>query len=379
MADQQAVRKAQEHFGKVFEQQLDRVERLKKDEPWQDFSKIKPIIIGILGGDGIGPTISAEAQRILEKLLKPQVDAGKVQFRIIDGLTIENRVKHMQCIPDDVLEEIRKCHVTLKGPTHTPEKGDGYPNIESANVGMRKVFDLFANVRPVRIPQEKIDWIFFRENTEDLYAVGSQGMNVTDDLAIDLRIITTQGTRRICEAAFAHAKKTGRTKVTAVTKANIIKATEGKFLDVFKEVSEKYPGIQTDAWYIDIMTAKLIDTARRSDFQVFVMPNMWGDIITDEAVQIQGGAPHMVTEGRAQYADPSSMIRAGALLIEHIGFPDIARKLEKAMDICSMYEKKVVLTGRQNGATAKQLGDYILDTVADPKLDSRWDVYVQKK
>jgi isocitrate dehydrogenase (NAD+) len=399
--DSAAVRKAQEHFGKVFEQQLERVERLKKDEPWQDFSKIKPIIIGILGGDGIGPTISAEAQRILEKLLKPQVDAGKVQFRVIDGLTIENRVQHMQCIPDAVLEDIRKCHVTLKGPTHTPEKGDGYPNIESANVGMRKVFDLFANVRPVRIPREKIDWVFFRENTEDLYAVGSQGLNVTDDLAIDLRIITTQGSRRICEAAFAHAKKTGRTKVTAVTKANIIKATEGKFLDVFKEVSEKYPGIQTDAWYIDIMTAKLIDTARRSDFQVFVMPNMWGDILTDEAAQIQGGvgtagsanigkqhamfeaihgsAPRMVTEGRAQYADPSSMIRAGSLLVEHIGFPDIARKLDKAMDVCSMYEKKVVLTGRPNGATAKQLGDYILDTVADPKLESRWDAYVQKK
>src|SRR5262249_1652069 len=136
MADQQAIRKALDHFGKVFEEQLDRVERLKKDEPWQDFSKIKPIIIGILGGDGIGPTISAEAQRILEKLLKPQVDAGKVQFRVIEGLTIENRVKHMQCIPDDVLAEVKKCHVTLKGPTHTPEKGDGYPNIESANLAM---------------------------------------------------------------------------------------------------------------------------------------------------------------------------------------------------------------------------------------------------
>jgi isocitrate dehydrogenase (NAD+) len=401
MVDSAAIRRAQEHFGKVFEQQLERVERLKKEEPWQDFSKIKPIVIGILGGDGIGPTISAESQRILEHLLKPQVDAGKVQFRVLEGLTIENRVKHMQAIPDDVLAEMKKCHVTLKGPTHTPEKGDGYPNIESANVGMRKVFDLFANVRPVRIPQEKIDWIFFRENTEDLYAVGSQGCNVTDDLAIDLRIITTQGTRRICEAAFAHAKKTGRTKVTAVTKANIIKATEGKFLDVFKEVAEKYPGISTDAWYIDIMTAKLLDTARRSDFQVFVMPNMWGDILTDEAAQIQGGvgtagsanigkqhamfeaihgsAPRMVAEGRAQYADPSSMIRAGALLIEHIGFPDIARRLERAMDICSQYERKVVLTGRSNGATAKQLGDYILDTVADPKVDSRWESYVQAK
>lgn len=401
MADREAIRKAQEHFGKVFEEQLERVERLKREEPWQDFSKIKPVVIGILGGDGIGPTISAEAQRILERLLNPQADAGKVQFRVIDGLTIENRARHMKSIPDDVLAQIKQCHVTLKGPTHTPEQGDGWPNIESANVAMRKVFDLFANVRPVRIPQEKIDWVFFRENTEDLYAVGSQGLNVTEDLAIDLRVITTQGSQRIIEAAFDYAKRTGRSRVTAVTKANIVKTTEGKFLNLFKTAAERYPGISTDAWYIDIMTAKLLDRARRSDFQVLVMPNMWGDILTDEAAQIQGGvgtagsanigkrhamfeaihgsAPRMVAEGRGQYADPSSMIRAGALLMEHIGFPELGRRLERALDICGQYERKVVLTGRSNGATAQQLGDYVLDTVADSNLDKRWEAYVQGK
>ena len=401
MADREAIRKAQEHFGKVFEEQLERVERLKREEPWQDFSKLKPVVIGIIGGDGIVPYISAESQRILESLLKQQADAGKVRFRVIDGLTIENRARHMKAIPDDVLSEIKECHVTLKGPTHTPEQGDGWPNIESANVVMRKVFDLFANVRPVRIPQEKIDWVFFRENTEDLYAVGSQGLDVTEDLAIDLRVITTQGSRRIIEAAFEYAKRTGRTRVTAVTKANIIKTTEGKFLNLFKQIASGYPGIATDAWYIDIMTAKLLDPARRSDFQVLVMPNMWGDILTDEAAQIQGGvgtagsanvgkrhamfeaihgsAPRMVAEGRAQYADPSSMIRAGALLVEHIGFPDLGRRLERALDICGQYERRVVLTGRPTGATARELGDYVLDTVADSKLDSRWEGYVQAK
>ncbi|MGH7831656.1 MAG: isocitrate/isopropylmalate family dehydrogenase [Candidatus Binatia bacterium] len=401
MIDQQAVRKAQEHFGKVFEEQLERVERLKREEPWQDFSKIKPILIGILGGDGIGPIISAESQRILERLLKQQVEAGKVEFRVIDGLTIENRARHMKAIPDDVLAEIKKCHVTLKGPTHTPEQGDGWPNIESANVAMRKVFDLFANVRPVRIPQEKIDWIFFRENTEDLYGVGSQGFNVTEDLAIDLKVITTQGSLRIIEAAFAHANRTGRSRVTAVTKANIVKTTEGKFLNIFKQVAGRYPEISTDAWYIDIMTAKLLDKARRSDFQVLVMPNMWGDILTDEAAQIQGGvgtagsanigkrhamfeaihgsAPRMVTEGRAQYADPSSIIRAGALLAEHIGFPELGRRLERALDICGQYERKVPITGRSNGATAQEFGDYVLETIADSKLDARWEAYVHGK
>jgi isocitrate dehydrogenase (NAD+) len=399
MVDLEAIRKAQEHFGKVFEEQLERVERLKREEPWQDFSKIKPVVIGILGGDGIGPYISAEAQRILERLLKQQVSAGKVQFHVIDGLTIENRARHMKAIPDEVLKEIKQCHVTLKGPTHTPEQGDGWPNIESANVAMRKVFDLFANVRPVRIPQQKIDWVFFRENTEDLYALGSQGWNITEDLAIDLRLITTQGSQRIIEAAFEYAKRTGRSRVTAVTKANIVKTTEGKFLNLFKQIASRYPGITIDAWYIDIMTAKLLDPARRSDFQVLVMPNMWGDILTDEAAQIQGGvgtagsanigkqhamfeaihgsAPRMVAEGRAQYADPSSMIRAGALLMEHIGFPELGRRLERALDVCGQYERKLVLTGRSNGATGQEFGNYVVDTVADSNLDSRWEGYVR--
>ena len=171
----------------------------------------------------------------------------------------------MQSIPDDVLAEIQKCHVTLKGPTHTPEKGDSWPNLESANVSMRKALDLFANVRPVRIPQENIDWTFFRENTEDLYAVGSQGINVTDDLAIDFRVITTQGSERIIEAAFAHALRNGKDRVTIVTKANIIKTTDGKFLDVARKVSQRYPSLSWDAWYIDIMTAKLLDLSRRSE------------------------------------------------------------------------------------------------------------------
>jgi len=231
--------------------------------------------------------------------------------------------------------------------------------------------------------------------------VGSQGLNITEDLAIDLRVITTQGSRRIIEAAFEYAKRTGRSRVTAVTKANIIKTTEGKFLNLFKEIAARYPGIATDAWYIDIMTAKLLDPARRSDFQVLVMPNMWGDILTDEAAQIQGGvgtagsanigkrhgmfeaihgsAPRMVAEGRAQYADPSSMIRAAALLLEHIGFPELGRRLERASDICGQYERKVVLTGRSNGATAKEFGDYVLDTVAGSNVDARWEGYVHKK
>lgn len=399
MADSQTIETAKAHFAKILEEQLDRVERLKQDQEWTDFSKVKPIRIGILGGDGIGPSIAAEARRVLEYLLRQAADQGKVVFRDIEGLTIENRAEHMQSIPDDVMAEIKECHVTLKGPTHTPEQGDPWPNLESANVSMRKALDLFANVRPVRIPQEGIDWTFFRENTEDLYAVGSQGINVTEDLAIDFRVITTQGSERIIDAAFAHAKRNNKSKVTIVTKANIIKTTDGKFLDVARKVSQRYPDIGWDAWYIDIMTAKLLDLARRSEFQVFALPNLYGDILTDEAAQIQGGvgtagsanigkrfamfeaihgsAPRMVKEGRAQYADPSSMIRAGSMMLDHIGYPELADRLNKALDVCTQYERKLVITGRDTGATGKEFGDYIMETVESSDLESRWEGYAR--
>ncbi len=398
MVDTQAIERAKEHFGVVLQQQMERVERLKTAEPPVDFTSVSPIIVGVLGGDGIGPYIAAEAQRVLEYLLRDQVISGKVEFRVLEGLTIENRAARMQSIPDDVLAEIKKCHVTLKGPTHTPEQGDGWPNLESANVAMRKELDLFANVRPVRIPADGIDWTFFRENTEDLYAVGSQGINVDSDLAIDFRVITRPGSQRIIDAAFEYAKRTGKTKVTAVTKANVVKTTDGNFLNQAQETAKNYPGIELDAWYIDIMTAKLLDPARRAEFQVLVMPNLYGDILTDEAGQIQGGvgtagsanlgnqssmfeaihgsAPRMVQEGRAQFADPSSMLRAGAMLMEHIGFPEQGQKLHMALDICGQYEREIVMTGRSTGATGAEFGDYLMATVEDPKVGERWQAYV---
>jgi len=397
LVNARAIDIAKDHFGTVLAQQLERVERLRQEGDWTDYTKIEPIVIGMIGGDGIGPSISDATRRVLEYLLHDAVSGSKVRFKTIEGLTIENRAAQMKSIPDDVLADIRGCHVTLKGPTHTPEKGDGWPNIESANVRMRKELDLFANVRPVRIPNEGIDWTFFRENTEDLYAVGSQGINVTDDLAIDFRVITTPGSRRIIDAAFAHARRTGKTRVTVVTKANVVKTTDGKFLDVARQVGELYPEIEWDGWYIDIMTAKLLDTQRRADFQVLVLPNLYGDILTDEAAEIQGGvgtagsanigksaamfeaihgsAPRMVKEGRVQYADPSSLLRAGAMLLEHIGFADQGTRLHKAIDVCGMYERKVKMTGRNTGATNVEFGDYVMATVEDSSLDSRWEEY----
>ena len=385
------------HFIAVLEQQLSRIEKINSSDTWINYEDINPIIIGMIGGDGIGPIISDATRYVLEELLSGEKQSGKILFKDIEGLTIENRASVGKAIPDDVLEEIKKCHVTLKGPTHTPEKGDPWPNIESANVAMRKELDLFANVRPVRMPTENIDWTFFRENTEDLYAVGSQGINVTDDLAVDFRIISTTGSTRIIEAAFAHAERTGKSKVTVVTKANVVKTTDGKFLEVAKQVASRYPNISWDAWYIDIMTAKLLDTKRRSQFEVLVMPNLYGDILTDEAAEIQGGvgtagsanigkshamfeaihgsAPRMVKEGRAKYADPSSLLRAGAMLLDHIGFTELGDRLNKAIDICGMYEKHFPINGRESGATSEQYGQYILETIKKPDLNTMWDNY----
>lgn len=393
----EAIERAKEHFGKLLIEQLERVERMKTAEDWLDYSKVKPIIIGIAGGDGIGPIICQHAQRILAFLLQDEIKNGRVELRPIEGLTIENRAKQMKAIPDDVLEQLKACHVILKGPTTTPKKGDPWPNIESANVAMRRELDLFANVRPVRVPDQGIDWMFFRENTEDVYVLGSKGINVTDDLAIDFKVITTQGSDRIIRLAFEYAKKNNIKKVTVVTKANVVKTTDGKFLQVAAEVAKDYPGIEWDDWFIDIMTAKLLDPSRRSEFRVIVLPNLYGDIITDEAAQIQGGvgtagsanigkryamfeaihgtAPRMVEEGRAQYADPSSIIKAAAMLLNHIGFVEKAQQLDMALDICSLFERKIQVTGRPGGATGAEFAEYIVETLQSPDLASKWQSY----
>jgi len=391
------IEEAKEHFGKLLEEQLERVERMKKAEDWIDYAKLKPLIIGIIGGDGIGPYIAKEAKRVLEFLLKKELENEKVEFKVIEGLTIENRAKVMKAIPDDILEEIKKCHVMLKGPLYTPKKGDKWPNIESANIAMRRALDLFANVRPVKVPKEGIDWIFFRENTEGAYILGGKGVNVTDDLALDFKVITSQGSERIIRMAFDYAKRNKINKVTVVTKANVVKTTDGKFLSMAEQVAKDYPEVKWDDWFIDIMTAKLVDPKRRTEFRVVVLPNLYGDIITDEAAEFQGGvgtagsanigkryamfeaihgtAPRMVEEGRADYADPSSILRATVMLLNHIGFADKARKLEMALDICGQYEKKLGITGRSDGATGAEFADYLMKTIQDLNLESKWQSY----
>ena len=374
-----------EKFRKILEKQLARVEDMKAQGDFTDYASLETIKIGVCGGDGIGPIITKEAARVLKFMLADLVESGKVKFIDIDGLTIENRIACGKAIPDDVLAELKACDIILKGPTTTPQKGDGMPNIESANVAMRKALDLFANIRPVKVPEEGINWCIFRENTEGGYAVGSSGFNVTEDLAVDFTVTTKQGSDRIARIAYDYARKNGRTRVSLVTKANIIKTTDGNFLEDCHKVAELYPEITTDEWYADIMTAKLVDQKRRKDFQILLLPNLYGDIISDEAAEFQGGvgtagcanvgkkyamfeaihgsAPRMVREGRAIYADPCSMLRASVMLLSHIGYQDRADKLERALDICTFEEKKLVITGRDTGATCEAFGNYVMETL----------------
>ena len=374
-----------EKFRKILEDQLKRVEDMKSQGDFTDYSSLDTIKIGICGGDGIGPIITKEAARVLKFMLSDLVKSGKVSFIDIEGLTIENRIAKGKAIPDDVLAEIKSCDIILKGPTTTPQKGSGMPNIESANVAMRKALDLFANIRPVKVPEEGINWTIFRENTEGGYAVGSSGFNVTEDLAVDFTVTTKQGSDRIARLAYDYAHKNGYNRVSLVTKANVIKTTDGNFLEDCHKVADLYPDITTDEWYADIMTAKLVDKKRRRDFQVLLLPNLYGDIISDEAAEFQGGvgtagcanigkkyamfeaihgsAPRMVQDGRAGFADPSSMLRACVMLLSHIGYQDRADKLERALDICAFEERRLVITGRPGGATCEEYGNYVMETV----------------
>ena len=380
---EQQIEQATAQFRALLEEQLARQNKMEAGAAVKDYSKLAPVRVGICGGDGIGPILTREARRLLNQLLKNEIQSGKIELCEIEGLTIENRLAKGEAVPKETLAAIKQCDVLLKGPTTTPKGG----TMESANVALRRELDLYANVRPVCLPEEGIDWIFFRENTEGEYVLGSKGVELPGKLAMDFKVTTVAGTRRIARAAFEYAKKNGKTSVSIVTKANIMKKTDGNFSAICHEIAAEYPGIEAEDWYIDIMTANLVNPAIRSKFQVFLLPNLYGDIITDEAAQIQGGvgtagsanigdqyamfeaihgsAPRMIEEGIGEYANPSSLFKAVEMLLRHIGLTQKANLLAKAMQICTEEEKKVVVTGNRDGATARQFADYLLQTLSE--------------
>lgn len=371
MADREYIDKACEQFKTLLEEQLIRVEKMENGGAAKDFTNMDKIVIGICAGDGIGPMIMEEAERLVSKVLADEIASGRVVLKRIEGLTIENRMALGQAVPADVLAEIKTCDVLLKGPTTTPKGG----TLESANVTLRRELDLYANVRPVQVPEEGIDWIFYRENTEGEYVLGSRGVEVPGKLAMDFKVTTEPGTRRIARAAFEYAKANGKTNVAIVTKANIMKKTDGNFTRICHEVAADYPGITAEDWYIDIMTANLVNKDIRNQFQVFVLPNLYGDIITDEAAEIQGGvgtagssnmgdqyamfeaihgsAPRMIEDGLADYANPSSIFKAAEMMIRHIGFVDKADKLAAVLDDAEFAD----------GMTCKEFADSVIGRI----------------
>ena len=365
------INQACEAFRKILEEQQARIANMKTDKT--NFSTKKTITIGVVDGDGIGPIITAQATRVLEKLLSDEIAAGSIVIKQIEGLTIENRLACNQPVPTDVLAEIKTCDVLLKGPTTTPHGG----TMESANVSLRRELDLYANCRPVNIPEKNIDWMFFRENTEGEYVLGSRGVELPG-MAVDFKVTTDAGTKRIARAAFEYARNNGKKHLSIVTKANIMKKTDGKFTALCHEVAADYPEIEVEDYYIDIMTANLLKEPLREKFQVVLLPNLYGDIITDEAAQIQGGvgtagssnvgdkyamfeaihgsAPRMIERGMGQYANPASMIKAAAMLLRHICRVDAAEKLEKALDTCTVEVKS-----DGTAATAAQYTDALME------------------
>ena len=367
------------HFEQLLREQLKRQEAMEQGGKARDFASADRIVIGVVGGDGIGPIIMEQARRVLEKLLADELNRGRVELREIEGLTIENRLAQGKAVPEDVLSAIKECDVLLKGPTTTPKGG----TLESANVTLRRALDLYANVRPVSVPEEGIDWIFFRENTEGEYALGSRGIELPGKLTMDFKVTTDAGTRRIARAAFEYARQNGKKNLAIVTKANIMKKTDGMFSRIAHEVASEYPEIECDDWYIDIMTANLVNPAVRSRFQVFLLPNLYGDIITDEAAQIQGGvgtagsanlgdryamfeaihgsAPRKIEAGEGDFANPASILKAAEMLLRHIAMPEKAERLRAALEACMETERRVVVTGHRDGATAREFTDYLLE------------------
>ena len=373
---------AVEQFRNLLTEQLARVEVLEKGAGAKDFATLPKVTIGVCGGDGIGPVIVDAARSVLEAMLADEIKEGRVELVPIEGLTIENRMQLGQSVPKDTLAAIRQCDVLLKGPTTTPKGG----TMESANVTLRRELDLYANVRPVSIPEEGCDWTFFRENTEGEYVLGSRGVEIPDVLAMDFKVTTRPGTRRIARAAFEFARNNGKKRVSIVTKANIMKKTDGSFSAICHEIAKEYPEIQVDEWYIDIMTANLVNPAIRKQFEVFLLPNLYGDIITDEAAQLQGGvgtagsanigdryamfeaihgsAPRMIEEGLGDYANPMSILRAVELLLRHIARAEKADLLDRALTLCGETERRLVVTGDRDGATCREFAAYVLETLA---------------
>ncbi|MQL51935.1 NAD-dependent isocitrate dehydrogenase [Desulfofundulus thermobenzoicus] len=297
--------------------------------------------ITLIPGDGIGPDITAATKTVLA--------ATGVPIRWEEKLAGETALKEYgTLLPEDTLASIRKNRVALKGPLTTPV-GTGF---RSVNVALRKEFDLYVNLRPartyagVKTRYDRVDLVVVRENTEDLYA-GIEHM-VGEDAAESIKIITRRGAERIVRFAFEYAVREGRKKVTAVHKANIMKCTDGLFLAVARQVAGDYPQIEFEDRIVDNMCMQLVQKPELYD--VLVMPNLYGDIISDLCAGLVGGlgmapganigtdiaifepvhgsAPKYAGQNRV---NPAAMIFSAVMMLKHLGEKEAADRVERAL------------------------------------------------
>jgi isocitrate dehydrogenase (NAD+) len=297
--------------------------------------------VTLLKGDGIGPEICESVMQVFEAAKVPvlwqEVKAGLVEFE-----------KTGESLSGEALEILRKNKVALKGPTTTPI-GKGH---QSINVRIRKALDLFVNIRPslsipaLPTPFHDVDLVIVRENIEDTY--GGIEYRQSDDCAVALRISTRSGARRAHEYAFEFAKKEGRKKVTCVHKANIMKMTDGQWLEAFNEVAKKYPDIQANDILIDNCCMQLVQ--RPQQFDVLVLPNLFGDIVSDLCAGLVGGlgvasganigrdgaifeavhgsAPDIAGKG---VANPTAILFSAVSMLFHLGLGDYAINIKNAL------------------------------------------------
>ena len=298
--------------------------------------------VTLIPGDGTGPELITATRRVIEATgVKFDWDVRDAGADVVD--------KYGTPLPDSVLDSIRANKVALKGPITTPI-GTGF---RSVNVAIRKALDLYANVRPARtlrgIPvcHENVDVVAVRENTEGLYA-GIEHDVIPNEAAESIRIITRRGSERIVRFAFEYARANGRKLVTAVHKANILKATDGLYLRVAREVAEQYPDIQFNDRIVDNMCMQLVQ--RPHEYDVLVLPNLFGDVVSDLASGLVGGlgvAPganfgeelavfEPVHGSAPKYTgmnkvNPTANILSGALMLHHLGEHEAAQRVEDAI------------------------------------------------
>ena len=332
--------------------------------------------VTLIPGDGIGPELAEATRRVL--------DATGIEFEweVVDAgeATI---AAHGTPLPDEVLESIRRNKVAIKGPITTPV-GEGF---RSVNVTLRQALGLYANLRPARSMEgvvsrfDGIDLVIVRENTEDLYA-GIEH-RVGRDAAESIKIITREASERIARFAFDYAVANGRRKVTAVHKANIMKLSDGLFLESCRTVAADYAGrIEFEDRIVDNMCMQLVQKPELYD--VLVLPNLYGDIVSDLAAGLVGGlgvapganigpdaAVFEAVHGSApkyagqNKANPTALILSGALMLRHLGHPDVASRLEEALRAVVAEGRSVTYDLGGNAGTS-QFADAIIERLATP-------------